>query len=479
MSTVPIFAPDGSLGDVPYEQMRAAINAGGKPGVTVKSPDGKLGVIPADRMQDAARAGATIVPFEQQETQHPGFWHTLYSDLSDAVKSAPQLLTQFSSDPATMARNMKANQDRILAQVGGEEKDNRSGAYKAAAAVVAPFVNVPGMEESAREGDVGGVMGHAAATPTAMALTAGAGEGLEEVGSAADTPTGKAVAAGIKAAAKKIVPSAIKRIPYVGNVVGDVAEAAKTAYSQAKAARIADAGRAAAETPDLEGVTSEQTEHAGEVNEEIPAETPAAKAAEPAPKPDTSPKKMGELLNQATGGRPLAKNVPLKDQIKAAVQAQAPLPEGFTRALSKNADTGELEPSDVLRGYQYDLAKREFTAITNTGQSYTHGDVSPEEVEAFENADSKGKAWNQLRSQNVQVAKNGRSTVPIARRSIVIDPETGQPEFSDVVAAKQAAAKAAPAKAAPEPPPSPQMDAMQQMLKRAKKGEKLADMKTQ
>jgi len=63
-ATVPMFAPDGTLGDVPYERMQDAIKAGGKIGVNVKAPDGTPGVIPADRVQDAMKAGAAVIPID-------------------------------------------------------------------------------------------------------------------------------------------------------------------------------------------------------------------------------------------------------------------------------------------------------------------------------------------------------------------------------------------------------------------------------
>jgi hypothetical protein len=83
MATVPVFAPDGSLGDIPAEHLVAAVKAGAKPGVTFKAPDGSMGVIPADRIQDAYKAGGKLVPIDQQETDHHGFWNQVV----DAFKS--------------------------------------------------------------------------------------------------------------------------------------------------------------------------------------------------------------------------------------------------------------------------------------------------------------------------------------------------------------------------------------------------------
>lgn len=237
--------------------------------------------------------------------------------------------------------------------------------------------------------------------------------------------------------------------------------------------------------------------------EKAAAITEAGSGEEVPPAANTSPKKLNELLNQATGGDKgkIVRGVPLRNQPTAQAAPAAPaaaaepstasqiaasvapkLPEGFTPV-----------DSSVLRGYKYDADAQEFSSITNRGDHYIHGGVSPEEAEAFEAADSKGKAWNQLRSQNPLVAKvvngNRQPYVPVTRgeipegveappggtmraienalpasqapklapdadvnaaiaqsgkRTIVTDPETGRPEFSDVVAAK--AAKRAPGK---------------------------------
>lgn len=181
MGTVPIFAPDGSLGDVPYERMKEAVAAGGKPGVTIKSPDGKLGVIPAERVPDAAKAGATIVPLDQQETQHAGFWHQLWNDVSSIRPSGV-------SPYPGMDQGVKSG----MAAASAERDQSRKAAgYSNAYRAIAPLAesvgaNVSGMEQSAKEGDPEGVLGHAAAVPTVMAATAGLAKGAEAMPAAAD-----------------------------------------------------------------------------------------------------------------------------------------------------------------------------------------------------------------------------------------------------------------------------------------------------
>jgi hypothetical protein len=112
--------------------------------------------------------------------------------------------------------------------------------------------------------------------------------------------------------------------------------------------------------------------------ETTPAPTPeAAPAVEP--KVDTSPKAVEQQLNNALGGKPLQPNVPLKSQGK--------LPEGFSPV-----------ESSALKGYKYDPAAKEFEAITTGGQRYVYGDVSPDDVAKFEAADSKGRAFGDIRN---------------------------------------------------------------------------------
>lgn len=213
---VPVFSPDGTLGDIPYERLKDALTAGAKPGVTVKSPDGKLGVIPADRVPDAAKAGATVVPFEQQETQHPGFWHSLYSDVSGAASglyhAAVDPLTETHED---LVKKLHAEQAQEAAPESPERAAHGALYRKLAVpAAEAVGVNVPAMEQSAAEGDPAGVMGHAAAPLAVAAATEGLARGVPAVAAAAKDAlpsarlanAGEAFQAVSKVAGKHTVP---------------------------------------------------------------------------------------------------------------------------------------------------------------------------------------------------------------------------------------------------------------------------------
>ncbi len=59
-SHVPMFSPNGDLGDIPRERIHEAVAAGGVIGAPVIAPDGTHGVVPANRLHEAMRAGARI-----------------------------------------------------------------------------------------------------------------------------------------------------------------------------------------------------------------------------------------------------------------------------------------------------------------------------------------------------------------------------------------------------------------------------------
>src|SRR5579884_524871 len=61
-SMVPMIAPNGSVGDIPQEQVQNAVKAGFKIGVDLTSPDGQRGVVPMDTAHDAIKSGFQLTP---------------------------------------------------------------------------------------------------------------------------------------------------------------------------------------------------------------------------------------------------------------------------------------------------------------------------------------------------------------------------------------------------------------------------------
>jgi hypothetical protein len=136
------------------------------------------------------------------------------------------------------------------------------------------------------------------------------------------------------------------------------------------------------------------------------APPPKPTVAQPAP---AEPKKLGDLLNDALGGKPLEPNVPLKNQASAkSTAASSDLPDGFTPVKSS-----------AIQGYKYDPANQHFEVITNTGGRYGKMGITPDQVGAFEGADSKGRAWGVLKNSPGAIStKNGAPrAVPMEARS--------------------------------------------------------------
>lgn len=176
------------------------------------------------------------------------------------------------------------------------------------------------------------------------------------------------------------------------------------------------------------------------------------------------PADVQSAIEKSLGGSKLVPGVSLRNQPAAQAVAAGKLPEGFT----------PIEGSSALKGYKYNPDAREFESITQGGQHYVHGDVSPEDAKAFEDADSKGKAWQQIRN-NPLVAKvvNGKR-VAIMKSPVNETPEGEETpvmqkarNLSEIIRAGQGNGKAA--APAPKADDEDLTDILQQSLKAAKK----------
>jgi len=112
------------------------------------------------------------------EPQSPGFFKTLFSDLAGMLKPTAQ------NPYPGMGVEEKTRATEESAQ---RFKERKAAGYSLPYRVTAPVaesigVNVSGMEESAKQGDPGGVLGHAAALPVAVATGEAVGRGLSKVG---------------------------------------------------------------------------------------------------------------------------------------------------------------------------------------------------------------------------------------------------------------------------------------------------------
>lgn len=175
---------------------------------------------------------------------------------------------------------------------------------------------------------------------------------------------------------------------------------------------------------------------------------------------------------------------PVEPSVAVSPVIETPTVRHASRAIPKPAEVeqmlneslgGSVPPghtpvkSTAIRSYKYDPATQEFEASTSSG-TYIHGDVTPEQAKAFEDASSKGKAWVELKKNSTYVGKivNGKRVSAIPPRNL----RSGVPDV-----AEPSPAETTPAIRLEKKPPKPAledslMDQLKESLKRARSKQK-------
>src|SRR4051812_16231478 len=83
---IPMISPTGKIGDVPQENVGAAVQAGFKIGAEMISPKGKLGVIPIDQVVQASQAGFMLKPPGMPAAPQPKMQ---MSNVATAIQNSP------------------------------------------------------------------------------------------------------------------------------------------------------------------------------------------------------------------------------------------------------------------------------------------------------------------------------------------------------------------------------------------------------
>lgn len=190
--TIPFFAPDGSLVDVPYDQLAAARANKGVIAVRVKGPDGEVHLVPSTRIPEATSKenGGQLLPYEQQEVEHPGFWSSVLEDAFAVPKgiigSLPPIKAYESIKHGIAEYHALRDSGKTIEQGDNEQLKNEGYGplYRWLGRPIAQEgagVNAAAMEQSAREGDEAGVWGHTA-VPTVMSAAPIVGEAAARLG---------------------------------------------------------------------------------------------------------------------------------------------------------------------------------------------------------------------------------------------------------------------------------------------------------
>lgn len=383
--TVPMYAPDGTLGDIPYDQMSAALRAGGKLGVNMTAPDGTKGVIPADHVQEAAKSGGKIIPFDLSKapagTEKKGVWDTFSDDVKSVFSGLWNKATEgkptYEQTPEGAAKaiaDMEAESKARQATDVSRQKEGHGLPYRVGAGIAENVgANVTGMEQGAREGNSDAVIGHMLAGQ-ALASAPLAVEGLTKVapklrdatGTALRTETG-ALKPGVKAVSSlakmvggpEIAEAVIPSRPGSATMVERRAVPIKQSPNYDPAAY--KAGEAERVSPNGESVPITQSPHYTQWQEKVAEEAAARRAAiKEASKLDAEARKavpVSESPYYNQNQEKIAADTKLHREAAAAEEeANKPVPitkspsydPGAYKAGTAQRTTGSGQPSTIV-----------------------------------------------------------------------------------------------------------------------------------
>jgi hypothetical protein len=135
MSSVPLFAPDGTVRQVPPEQLTDALNAGGKRAVRMTDPSGTLRYVPEDQVNMAMQSGGKLY-------QDPNAPPNTLGDMADVALQGLKGIAQISA-PGIAASLINKTAPGLAAKL---QQVPYIGPLMQQAA---PLKNIPGMATAA------------------------------------------------------------------------------------------------------------------------------------------------------------------------------------------------------------------------------------------------------------------------------------------------------------------------------------------
>ena len=108
MSSFPLFAPDGSVRQVPAEQLTDALNAGGKRAVQMTDPMGVLRYVPEDQVNTAMQSGGKVYQ------PAPSFWQ----DPKTFLQNQSQEMGQAAQNQMNQALGPESQGKSLLSRMG-------------------------------------------------------------------------------------------------------------------------------------------------------------------------------------------------------------------------------------------------------------------------------------------------------------------------------------------------------------------------
>jgi hypothetical protein len=246
---VPVLAPDGTVRQIPDDQLQAAMNAGGKRAFKVADPQGTMRWIPEEKVKDAVAAGGKL------DNGQKGFFGSLADATGVSNFQPSDLLSIASPSEAAMklGRGLLDEGKRVYGEAKAAYNSTDPTEMQRHGTAAVPFVGggIVTAGKQVDEGNYAGAAGTFAGTlanefglelaPSAARLagkTAGAvAEGTSNAVSAAKDriyPTSKSVAPA-QAAARNLGKALVVPVQAMPNFVGAASEEAGTIKAYAKA----------------------------------------------------------------------------------------------------------------------------------------------------------------------------------------------------------------------------------------------------
>lgn len=181
-ATVPMMAPDGSIGDIPISNWKEAVKAGGKVLYNVKAPDGSMGYIPHDQLESALKAGGQLIPASSPDAKGitadditSGIGEGL-KNLAVGAVAAPVMMPYQGLKHGWENFQSVRKTGKTMEQIHNEQQkaEGHGVLYRYLATPMAEGLgtDVSGMEEGAREGDPGKVANRFSAAVTPVVASA-------------------------------------------------------------------------------------------------------------------------------------------------------------------------------------------------------------------------------------------------------------------------------------------------------------------
>lgn len=169
--------------------------------------------------------------------------------------------------------------------------------------------------------------------------------------------------------------------------------------------------------------------------ETAPPPAPAAEAASPAAPTEVAPAEPAPAKVTQAG---------VEQQVRESLGAPEPAklepgkpiyqrPKATPKGLPQDVPPMTPVTSSALKGYHYDAPSQTMTVQTNTGAMYRYGEVTPEEFKAFEGADSKGRAFQDIKNNHVGTGANyGQGWIRKGPTKVTVDPNAPTPNEEDL-----------------------------------------------